>query len=57
MAINEITGDALISRVPSDAYKNNHDLIFGKKDKKQKPEEDKPVEVEQDCDGSQHATS
>lgn len=31
MAINDITGDALISRAPSEAYKNNYDLIFRKK--------------------------
>ena len=31
MAINDITGDALVSRAPSEAYKNNYDLIFGKK--------------------------
>ena len=38
---NDVTGDMLISRVPSDAYKNNYDLIFGKKDKKKPEDEEK----------------
>ena len=27
---NDVTGDALVSRTPSDKYKVNHDQIFGK---------------------------
>ena len=42
MAINDITGDALISRAPSEAYKNNYDLIFGKK-KSQSDQLDEPI--------------
>jgi len=34
---NDVTGDMLISRVPSEAYKNNYDLIF----RKGNPKEDK----------------
>ena len=33
MAINDITGDALISRVPSQKYKDNYDLVFRNKNK------------------------
>ena len=36
---NDITGDALISRLPSEAYKNNYDLIF-RKEKPQKEKQD-----------------
>ena len=56
MAINDITGDALVSRVPSEAYKNNYDRIFGNKDRKKEAEKPDAVEAEKDCDGSQHAT-
>lgn len=37
---NDITGDALISKVNSDAYRNNYDLIFSKKKTEEKKEED-----------------
>lgn len=57
MAINDITGDALVSRVPSEAYKNNYDRIFGKKDRKKEAEKPDVVEAEKDCDGSQHAST
>ena len=30
-AINEITGDAIQTKTNSDAYRNNYDLIFGRK--------------------------
>lgn len=30
---NDITGDALISKTNTDAYRNNYDRIFGKKKK------------------------
>lgn len=30
---NDITGDALISRTANSNYRNNYDLIFGKKNK------------------------
>jgi hypothetical protein len=29
---NDITGDKLQSKVPSDAYRDNYDRIFGKKE-------------------------
>ncbi len=32
---NEITGSKMISGIPSKEYKDNYDLIFGKKDKKE----------------------
>lgn len=31
---NDITGDALITKVANENYRNNYDLIFGKKNKK-----------------------
>jgi hypothetical protein len=31
MSINDITGDAIATRVVTDAYRNNYDSIFGKK--------------------------
>ncbi len=33
-AINEVTGARLTTGVPSQAYLDNYDLIFGEKDKK-----------------------
>lgn len=32
-AKNDITGDSLISKTNSESYRNNYDLIFGKKGK------------------------
>lgn len=32
VAVNDITGDSLVSRT-SEAYRNNYDAIFGKKEK------------------------
>ena len=32
VAVNDITGDSLVSRT-SEAYRNNYDAIFGKKGK------------------------
>ena len=37
---NDVTGDMLISRVPSEAYKNNYDAIF----RKGNPEQEKQNE-------------
>jgi len=37
---NDVTGDMLISRVPSEAYKNNYDAIF----RKGNPEKEKQDE-------------
>lgn len=34
VARNDITGDAIQTRGVSDAYRDNYDLIFGKKKKK-----------------------
>lgn len=39
-AVNEITGSRLTTGVPSQAYKDNYDLIFGKKDKKKEEDVD-----------------
>jgi hypothetical protein len=36
---NDITGDMLISRLPSEAYKNNYDLIFRRKGNPEKEKE------------------
>lgn len=38
-ATNSITGDALISRVSNQAYLDNYDAIFGKKNKSDNPTE------------------
>ena len=35
VARNDITGDAIQTRGVSDAYRDNYDLIFGKKKKKE----------------------
>ena len=35
---NDITGDALVSKRSNENYRNNYDLIFGKKKNVQKPE-------------------
>lgn len=37
---NDVTGDMLISRLPSEAYKNNYDLVFPK----EKPQKEKENE-------------
>lgn len=39
---NEITGDSLITRASSEAYRNNWDKIFGTK-KKDKQEQEKAL--------------
>ena len=39
-AINEVTGARLTTGVPSQAYLDNYDLIFGKKDKKKEEDVD-----------------
>lgn len=41
-AKNDITGDSIQTRGVSDAYRNNYDLIFGKKKKRQ----DEPTETQ-----------
>lgn len=33
VAKNDVTGDSIRSKAPSEAYRNNYDLIFGKKEK------------------------
>lgn len=38
-AKNDITGDSIQTRGISNAYRDNYDLIFGKKKKEVKPEE------------------
>ena len=45
---NDITGDALISKTNTDAYRNNYDLIFGKKDKPKAEDVKKPEEPKAD---------
>ena len=35
---NDITGDALVSKRSNDNYRNNYDLIFGKKKNVPQPE-------------------
>jgi len=44
---NDITGDSIISRVPSKAYTDNFDAIFGKKDKNDTEVENKGTTEEQ----------
>lgn len=36
---NDITGDALVSKVTSDAYRSEYDRIFGKKKEEQTTKE------------------
>ena len=40
---NDITGDALVSRMPSQAYKDNYDRIF----RKGNPDKEKQDETQQ----------
>ena len=48
---NDITGDALVSRQSNENYRNNYDLIFGKKKKpEEKKEEVKPEEPQADAE-------
>jgi hypothetical protein len=37
-AVNEITGARLVSRAPTEAYKDGWDRIFGKKEEEKPPE-------------------
>lgn len=37
---NDITGDLIKNRAPSEAYRNNYDAIFRKKDAEQHHEQD-----------------
>lgn len=46
MSINDITGDALKTRVPSDAYRNNYELVFPRKPVKSKPTESDELKAE-----------
>lgn len=41
-AKNDVTGDSLISRSPSQAYRDNYDLVFPK----EKPQKEKENEQE-----------
>ena len=46
---NDITGDSLVSRGPTDSYRDNYDRIFGKKNKVvEEEEEDKSCDEEED---------
>ena len=52
VAKNDITLDKLQTRVPSQAYKDNWERIFGKKDKKtEQGEQDIQSSQEQDTEG------
>lgn len=46
---NDITGDALITRAANENYRNNYDLIFGKKKPEPKKDEVKPEEPKGDA--------
>ena len=48
-AKNDITGDSLVSRMPSQAYKDNYDLIF----RKGNPKEDKQDEKQEEANPSE----
>lgn len=41
--INDITGDSIQTKIPSEAYRNNYDMIFGKKKKQEEQKEPKEV--------------
>ena len=47
-AINDITGDAIQTRQSSENYRNNYDLIFGKK--KPTKETNTAVKSSENCD-------
>lgn len=38
---NDITGDSIKTKIPSEQYRNNYDLIFGKKKPEEKKENEK----------------
>ena len=40
---NDITGDSIQTRTVTDTYRNNYDLIFGKKKRNGTPATDDPV--------------
>lgn len=45
---NDVTGDVIASRGNSEQYKNNWDLIFGKKKSESQPEPETPVKEEEE---------
>lgn len=61
MSINDITGDALKTRVTSDAYRDNYDKIFGRKRVKSVTESDElKAEIERvqaDAETFKHSQS
>lgn len=46
VAHNEHTGDLLRSKAASETYRNNYDLIFGKKDKPTPEAQENTVDTE-----------
>jgi hypothetical protein len=54
---NDITGDAIRTDSPSDAYRENYDRIFGKKKKdQQESKKDLPIAYDGKCDLSEEST-
>lgn len=49
-AKNDITGDSIQTRGSSDAYRNNFDLIFRKKEKKVEDDNEVSVQVQTERD-------
>lgn len=53
---NDITGDSIVTKATSEEYRNNYDLIFGKKDrdiiKSHQPIEEKSHEETSDLGGT-----
>lgn len=54
MSINDITGDALKTRVTTDAYRDNFDRIFGRKKVQSEPtESDKTEPAQNDTEAAE----
>lgn len=54
MSINDITGDALKTRVTTDKYRDNFDLIFRKKPVQSEPtESDNKEPVQNDAESAE----
>lgn len=47
---NDITGDSIQTRGVSDAYRDNYELIWGKKDKKKVENDEIPVQIQTERD-------
>lgn len=51
-AVNDITGDSLRTKAASENYRNNYDMIFGKKDKNKQQTEAQSNTTNKDNNGT-----